>query len=155
MKFRTYLTSNAVLEKRINAYFDFIKGEYHLEPKHGKEGKELAAPTQKVWEREPQPATFADLALFLGFHSLNAFDEYLDTGKHADVLKWGRLRIAAFYERKLHTQSAAGAIFALKQLGRNGREEAKPENSPAATTMAIEILESGPIPAGNEKEVML
>jgi hypothetical protein len=155
MTFHTYLSSEAVLEKRINAYFDFIEGEYHMEPKPGKEVKEQPAGTQKVWNREPQPATLADLATFLGFNSLTAFDDYLETGKYADMLKWGHRRIEALYERKLPAPSAAGAIFALKRMGWNEREEAKPENNAAATVMAVEIHESGPKTAGSEKEVVL
>jgi hypothetical protein len=138
----------------IDAYFNFIEGEYHLEIKPGKETKEHAAPTQKVWDRDPEPATFTALALFLGFNSIRAFDEYMANGDFAEVLKWAHLRIEASYEKKLHAQSAAGAIFALKNLGWNERSEGKPaEDEPKV--IQVQILESGPKPAETEKEVML
>lgn len=155
MKFHTYLASGAVLEKRIDAYFNFIEGEYHLEPKPGKDAKEQAPPTQKLWDREPQPATFADLALFLGFNSLKAFEEYLEKGKYADLLKWGHLRIEGLYERKLHGPSAAGAIFALKHIGGNEREDVEAVDNPADKIMKVVIEESGPKPAESEQEVVL
>jgi hypothetical protein len=142
------------LALRIDAYFNFIEGEYHLESKAGKETKDQAAPTQKIWDRDPEPATFAGLALFLGFNSIRAFDEYMANGDYAEVLKWAHLRIEALYEKKLHAQSAAGAIFALKNLSWNERNEGKPAED-VPTTMKVEIHESGPKPAETEKEVVL
>ena len=149
-----YLASEASLTSRINDYFIFIEGEYHLEEKPGKETKDQPAPTQKMWDREPQPATFTDLALHLGFTSLQAFDNYTENGKFNETLKWGRLRIEASYERKLHAQSAAGAIFALKNMAWNERGEAK-QQPEGPKTVTVTVLDSGPRPAGSEKEVVL
>jgi len=151
---QSYLASEASLTSRINDYFIFIEGEYHLENKSGKESKDQPTPTQKIWDREPQPATFTDLALYLGFTSLQAFDTYTASGKYSETLKWGRLRIEASYERKLHAQSATGAIFALKNMGWNERTESKPQTE-APKTVTVTVLETGPRPAGSEKEVVL
>ena len=147
-------TNAGKLAARINAYFNFIEGEYHLEDKPGKETKDQPVPTIKVWDREPEPATFAGLALFLKFNSLQAFDDYIENGKFAAALKQGRLRVEASYERKLHNQSAAGAIFALKRMGWNDRDD-KQQGHQTPTTMKMQIFESGPEPAESEKEVIL
>src|SRR5437879_3824237 len=104
-------TDKGDLTTRINTYFNFIEGEYHLETKPGKETKDQPAPAQKVWDRDPEPATFAGLALSLGFNSIRAFEDYIENGDFAEVLKWAHLRIEASYEKKLHAQSATGAIF--------------------------------------------
>ncbi|MDO3644714.1 MAG: terminase small subunit [Mucilaginibacter sp.] len=150
-----YLRSEAILEKRINDYFEYIEGEFHLEPKPGKDGKEQPAAMQKVWDRDPQPATYAGLALFVGFTSLKDFDKYLADGKYADKLAWGLLRIQALYEIKLHGQSATGAIFALKRLGWDQRDEPKTADDAESKVMRVEILDSGAIPAPAEKDVVL
>jgi len=152
---QSYLASEASLTSRINDYFAFIEGEYNLENKPGKETKDQPATTQKVWDREPQPATFADLALYLGFTSLQAFESYIESGKYNEVLKWGHLRIEASYERKLHAQSATGAIFALKNNGWNERSEPKQQAEQYPTTLPLELLETGHRPAQSEKEVVL
>jgi hypothetical protein len=151
---QSFFTNADNLTARIDAYFDFIEGEYHLENKPGKETKDQPAPTQKIWDRDPEPATFAGLALFLGFNSIQQFDDYNDTGEHAAALKWGRLRVEASYERKLHAQSAAGAIFALKYMGWGERTESK-LGGQLPKTIKVEVFESGPEPADSEKEVIL
>jgi hypothetical protein len=149
-----FINKDALLA-HINAYFSFIEGEYHLESKPGKITDE-PAPTHKVWDRDPEPATFSGLALFLGFNSIRAFEDYIETGELSDVLKWGRLRIEASYERKLHAQSATGAIFALKYMGWNERTEAKQTGGEQLPkTIKVEILESGPKPAESERDVIL
>jgi hypothetical protein len=147
-------TNAGKLAARIDAYFNFIEGEYHLEDKPGKETKDQPAPNIKVWDREPEPATFAGLALFLEFNSLQAFDDYIENGEFAAMLKLGRLRIEASYERKLHNQSATGAIFALKRMGWNDRED-KQSGDQMPKTLKMVIYESGPAPAESEKEVIL
>lgn len=144
-------TTAGDLSGRIDAYFQYTEGAYHLENKPVNGTKEPAA--QKVWDREPEPATFSGLALFLGFNSRQAFDEYLETGEFADALKPGRLRIEAIYERKLHQQSSSGAIFALKNMGWSERTEKPAAEIPK--TIPVEIMQSGPAPAESEKSVVL
>src|SRR6185312_8475058 len=94
------------LATRIDKYFTYIEGEYHLDEKD-----------KPVWDREPDPATIAGLALFLGFNSIQGFITYEGSGRFANVLKKGRLRVEWIYEKKLHQQSSAGAIFMLKSMG--------------------------------------
>ena len=142
------------LKASIDAYFNFINGEYHLENKPGKETKDQSPPAQKVWDRDAEPATFAGLALSLGFNSIRAFNDYIVNGPFAKTLEWGHLRIEALYEKKLHAQSAAEAIFALKNMGWDECNDAKPTEE-QSKTMQVEIFDSGPKPAESEKEVIL
>jgi len=139
----------------IDKYFDFIDGEYHLENKPVKATKENDSVAQKVWDRDPEPPTFAGFAFFLGFSSLEEFDEYIENGIFAETLKRGRLRIEASYEKKLHTQATTGTIFALKSMGWKERSENKQTGIPPPGAVKIEIIESGPPPAETEKEVVL
>ena len=135
----------------VEAYFDHIDGEYHLENKPVKGQQQPIAEQKKLCVREPEPATISGLALFLGFSSRQAFDDYEQAGEFAPILKQGRLRVEAVYEKKLHQQSSAGAIFALKSMGWNERVE----GNTAFKSITVEIVESGPKPAENEKEVIL
>jgi len=108
-----------------------------------------------VWDREPEPATFAGLTLYLGFNSRQEFDDYEQNGAYAHLLKRAKLRIEASYERKLHNQSSTGAIFALKSMGWNERTDTISTAELLPKTIQIEIIETGPAPAATEKEVVL
>src|SRR6266567_3720919 len=123
------------LSRDIAAYFNNIKGEFHLEKKPRKAPKGEASPDRKIWDREPEQATFAGLAFFLGFNSLQAFVQYENNGRFAHVLKRGRLRIEAEYEKKLHLQSSTGAIFALKSMGWNEKTEDKGDSTDVFKTL--------------------
>lgn len=154
-KNKKHFTNTGSLQDLIQGYFDYIEGEYHLEkipPKKPTVPDELI--DQKIWDREPEPATIAGLAFFLGFNSREEFDNYESTGKFASVIKRARLRVEVGYEKKLHYQSSTGAMFALKNMGWNEKVEKQPaiENS---KSIKVKIVESGPIPASNEKEVSL
>jgi hypothetical protein len=154
-KYPSFTTADE-MNTLIDQYFTYIKGKYKLEQKSIKDTKaNTEKPRQKVWVREPEPAIITGLALFLGFDSLQAFDDYENTGKFAAILKSGRLRIEAGYEKKLHHQSSAGAIFALKNLGWNEKAEGKTPGRSLSKILKIKIIETGPKPAANEKEVAL
>ncbi|HEY8783949.1 MAG TPA: terminase small subunit [Mucilaginibacter sp.] len=142
------------LSHKIDAYFNYIEGEFHLEKKPGKEPDGEAPAARKVWDREPENGTIAGLAFFLGFDSRQAFDDYENNGNFASILRRGRLGIEAMYEKKLHLQSSTGAIFALKSMGWNDKTEGK--NGPdVLKTLKVELVETGPKPAATEKEVVL
>jgi hypothetical protein len=148
----TFATA-ASLATLVDAYFIYIEGEYHLEDKPGKT-TDASAATHKVCDREPEPPTITGLALYLGFNSRQELDDYEANGAYAHILKRGRLRIETGYEKKLHNQSSAGAIFALKSMGWNERTEGKPADA-LPRSLTIEIFNSGPAPAANEKDVEL
>ncbi|MES2107912.1 MAG: hypothetical protein V4577_04145 [Bacteroidota bacterium] len=150
---QSYRTRKSMFKKRITDYFKSVKGEFHLEPKLDKDGRELPGVTQKVWDREPAKITVAGLALALGFNSLDDFDNYLKNGEFAKTLQWGQLHIIADYEQKL--QGPAATVFALKLMGVHEREPLNTQDDAENNRLIVEILESGPKPAGTEKEVIL
>lgn len=148
-------TNKGTLQNLIQHYFNYIEGEYHLEkipPKKPAVPNELI--DQKIWDREPEPATIAGLAFFLGFNSREEFDTYESAGKFASIIKRARLRVEVGYEKKLHYQSPTGAMFALKSMGWNEKAE-KPQVIENIKSIKVKIVESGPMPASNEKEVNL
>ena len=136
-----------ILAEKIDAYFRYIEGEYHLEEKSSGE--------QKIWDREPEPPILTGLILFLGFNSRKQFEDYEQNGQFADTVKRGRLRVEALYERKLHQQAPTGAIFALKSMGWTERSDDKLANTNTFKSITIEILETGPALAQCEQEVAL
>ncbi len=135
----------------VDEYFKSIEGEYRLEEKSHKKPDDIPV-MQKVPIREGEPPTMAGLALYLGFNSRDEFDKLERAGKYAAVLKRARLRVEVAYEKKLHQQSS-GALFALKSMG--WKEKAEDKQTPVSTTIAIKLINSGPQPASNEKEVQL
>lgn len=137
----------------IDSYFVAIEGLHHNEEKLSKTGLPEIV---KIYDRDPEPATFTGLALYLGYGSLQAFEDYGNHGKFARLINRARLRIEAAYEKKLHNQPATGAIFALKRMGwdkqgtdncMNKDQEPKP--------LKLEIIDSGPKLAASEKEVVI
>ena len=102
------------LKDRIDDYFNYIKGEYHLENVANKEKSKIET-KQTACIREPEPATFTGLAIFLGFNSKQAFEKYEQKGRFASILKLGRLRIEATYEKRLHQPHACWSNVCLKK----------------------------------------
>jgi hypothetical protein len=139
------------LDVLIAQYFEHIKGVSHQEERPGKTVKSKPVKVT-VWDREPEPATVAGLALYLGFSSRQALELCEVKGKYASVLKRARLRIEELYEKKLHTQYTSGAIFALKSMGWNERTDTIELGN---IKLKIEIVQSGPQLAASEKEVVL
>jgi hypothetical protein len=158
MKRKSYLFNSAEdLSSLIKQYFEFILGEYHLEPKSLEEhekGEPLMA-DKKVYTRQPEPPTMSGLTYYLGFNSRKEFNEYEKLGKHAELLKRARLKIETEYEKKLHQPSAAAAIFALKSMGWSEKSGDDIATDSIPKTLSIKIIETGPQPAGSEKEVIL
>ena len=131
------------LDKLIDAFFKQLEGK--------KRAVQKKADNKTA---EAMPATLTGLALHLGFNSREQFERYESKGKFAANLKRGRLRIEAIYEKKLHQTMFGGAIFALKNLGWVDKGETK-QAAPVIKTFKVTIVETGPPPAGDEKEVSL
>ena len=93
------------LAKKVDAYFEYIKGESHGSGK------------RKVWDREPEPATICGLTLYLGFAHRSTLDDYEEVEEFSNIIKRARLRVAFEYEKKLSDQKPTGPIFALKNMG--------------------------------------
>ena len=143
------------LTGHIDTYFNHAEEGFHPEKKPLKTGKQESGKPLKKTDGEQIPATITGLALFIGFNSRQAFDDYEAKGKFADVLKRARLRIEAIYEKKLYQQSSPGTIFALKSLGRNEGIAGKSKKGSAVKVLKIKIIETGPKLAANEQEVTL
>ncbi|MES2060846.1 MAG: terminase small subunit [Bacteroidota bacterium] len=154
MKYLKDLKQLKSYRARINKYFTTLQGAYHTEKVPVKGAKDHTETIdQKVWDREPEPATLSGLALAIGFTSINEMEAYEREGKFAPVVKKARLRVEAEYEKKLHFQSSTGAIFFLKNLGWNEKTDDFLQDIPK--TIKIEIIDPGTKLAGTEKEVDL
>lgn len=142
------------LTSLVDGYFRYIEGEYHIEERATSPAKgEPEAIHHKVWDREPEPPTFSGLVFHLGFNSRQEFDAYEANGEFANCLKRAKLRVEYAWEKKLHQQSPTGAIYAFKSWGE------KPEGPAGGTTtpssLPVNMIESGPTPVSNEKDVVM
>lgn len=139
---------------RINKYFATLQGEFHIQKVPVKGAKDHTDTIdQKIWDREPEPATLSGLALAIGFTSISEMEAYERDGQFADIVKKARLKVESEYEKRLHFQSAAGAMFFLKSLGWDERHQDLLQDVPK--TIKIEIVDPGTKLAGTEKEVTL
>ena len=139
-KHRYPFRSVAELDKLITSYFD---------------GSDSSGHVDKGPKKESAPPTMSGLAYHLGFESIQAFEACEAKNKYAPVLKRARLRVEAEYEKKLHFQSSTGAIFALKSMGWNERSNKSTIGNQEDNTLTIEVVNSGPGIADNEKNVVL
>lgn len=105
-------------DKKVEEYYEYIKGESKEMPytKKLKDGSEETG-TNLVWIREPEPPSITGLALFLGFESRQSLYDYEDKPEFSYSIKRAKLRVEKNYEKYLLSQSATGAIFALKNFG--------------------------------------
>jgi hypothetical protein len=143
------------VERLVKKYFVHIQGEYHIEQKTVKTGKDhVETIEQKVWDRPPEPVTISGLALALGFNSRQQFEQYLHNGQFADVVKQAMLRVEAGYEANLH-QNTTGAMFALKSMGWKEKPEPLPAGTETDNVLMVMVENTGPNTAGNEKDVTL
>jgi len=143
--------SKAHLLELIEAYFECV--EHHQPLIKTSRDKAIDVPIEENKNEEKHgPATISGLALYLGFDSREQFESYESNGKFALCIKRARLRIVEVYEKKLHQQSS-GIIFALKTFGWSEKSETKKGSGTIAKTMRVVIVETGPKPVGNEKEV--
>lgn len=134
------------LSNKVNAYFRYIEGQFHIEKGDNSD--------KKIWERDPEPATLTGLAHFIGFESRQQLEDYERSGEFGNVIRRCRLRIEALYEKKLHQQSSAGAVFALKNMGWNSNGEDRPVGEQAFASLKIEIIEGGPPLAAAEGDIV-
>ena len=138
-------STNAMnLAAKINAYFTKTHG--------GRQRKAMAG--KKATPEQFQP-TITGLALSLGFNSRLEFKKFEKHPELGHLLQRARLRIEAFYERKLHEQTRSGAIFALKNLGWNDKQDSEQTVDETDKNARILLVEMGPKLAGDENEVAL
>lgn len=110
------------LERKVDQYFVWIEGEQEEveQPDPNDEGGFIK---QTVWKRHPEPPTITGLCSFLGFESRQSFYDYKQKTDFSYAIKRARLRIECEYEKRLHSKTPTGAIFALKNLGWADRQE--------------------------------
>jgi hypothetical protein len=151
-----YFSNADDLADRIDGYFRYIQGEYHLEPTAPTKTKntETGTTTQVVWDRQPEPALLTGLALFLEFASMNDFVAYEQKGRYKKTLRKARLRVEVEYEKKLHMPAPTGAMFALRCMGWADTANAQQATSPPKK-LRIEVVDVGPQVSGNEKDVIV
>jgi len=138
-------SSIAELEILLAAYFETVNA-------NEKEGSADKSSKKKI---EPEPPTMSGLAYHLGFKSVSDFEAVEAKGKYSGLLQRARLRVEAEYEKKLHYQSATGAIYALKSLGWCERLSGNQPENKKPDAMTVEIIHSGAPVAQNEKDVVL
>jgi hypothetical protein len=74
----------------------------------------------------PNPSfipTITGLCLHCGFESRQSFYAYEDKPEFSYTIKRARMMIEMEYEKRLHGNSNAGAIFALKNFGWTDKQE--------------------------------
>jgi hypothetical protein len=111
------------LQSKIDEYFVFIEGERE-------DDMLLLAGEMPKWIRYPQPPTITGLALYLGFESRQSFYDYAERKQFSYTVKRGRLKIEHEYEKSLRSQTFAGAIFALKNMGWKDRTDITTDDKP-------------------------
>jgi hypothetical protein len=136
------------LNRRVDAYFAHIAGEYEEQETTVKKDTK----TKKVYTREAEPPTLTGMALYVGFNSRQDFETHESKGRFSVALKRARLRIETEYEKKLHSQPATGAIFALKSMGWNEKPD-KEATDTHSGVLTVDVHEHGPKLASNEQEV--
>lgn len=80
-------------------------------------------------EARDKPKTLTGLILYLGLASRQSLDEYKAYDGFPDSVKRAKAVIENSYEERLHGNSPAGAIFALKNMGWSDRQELDHQSS--------------------------
>ncbi len=148
--------SAKTLDALIVRYFAHIEGgDEVVKPKTKTITRKTKNAEEKVVLHEPGFPTFNGLAHYLGFKSLAEFEEFENKPRFGASLERARLRIAAIYEKKLHTHSYGGAAVALKIGSKGEKTTHAVADTGDINTSKVEIIHSGIVPAAYEKEVIL
>jgi len=83
----------------------------------------LSGAIDDYFNRNKRKLTICGLALHLDFESRQSFYDYEKDGEFSYTIKKARLRIENYYEGKLTSRNATGAIFALKNFGWKDKTE--------------------------------
>ena len=107
------------LAREVDAYFEYIKGEWHEEEReeYDEEKEKMKRYKVQVWNRHPEPCTITGLTLYLGFCDRASFYDYGKKEEFFHIIKNARTRVEHGYELGLHNDKPTGAIFALKNMG--------------------------------------
>ena len=105
-----------------------------------KSNKELEKAIDSYFSLNEESPTITGLALHLGFCSRQSFYDYEKNDIHSYTIKRARLRVEESYEKRMHGNSNAGAIFALKNFGWKDKNETAhtgPEGGPIVIERVI------------------
>lgn len=80
--------------------------------------EEMEAKIKEYWDTLEGPPTMAGIAGFLGFASRFSMNDYEKREEFSHLIKGVRNKIEAFWEARLATAAATGAIFWLKNHGK-------------------------------------
>ncbi len=105
------------MEKKINEYFDYIRGEIRRVEHQGTDKEKV------IWKRKPERATITGLILYIGFCSKTAFYDYEKKEPFKVLIKRAKMTIEKVYEERLAGTNVTGSIFALKNLGWKDKQE--------------------------------
>jgi len=76
-----------------------------------------------VCKEEKRPVTWTGMALHLGFADRNGIDAYARYDGYSHSVKRAKTLVELAYEERLHGNSPAGAIFALKNMQWSDKQE--------------------------------
>ena len=119
------------LQKKVDEYFEWIKGEYHYATRiklpTAENDRVTPADINEFGEpkivskciREAEPVTITGLALFLGFCSRQSlYDMQERSEEFSYVVVRARCRVESSYEKRLDNRDKVnGATFALGNMG--------------------------------------
>ncbi|HVS93989.1 MAG TPA: hypothetical protein VHE59_18265 [Mucilaginibacter sp.] len=156
MKRKYKLFDSAIkLTELIDQYFEYVKGEFQPAAEQSEPMKTKSKSTvEKLCIREPEPPTLAGLILYLGFNSREEFETCAAAGRYHGPLNRAKLRIEAIFEQSLHGHSG-GAIYALKCMGHTGGPDQPEKEAADKSILKVEVTQSGPGTAANERDVAL
>jgi len=93
---------------------------------------------------EKRPVTWTGMALHLGFASRQGIDEYQKYAGYSDCVKRAKTLVEMAYEERLHGNSPAGAIFALKNMQWSDKQEldhsSKDGSMQAVDRVTVEVV---------------
>ena len=81
--------------------------------------------------------TITGLALYLGFESRQSMYEYKNKPDFTYIVKRAQLIIESHYEKGLNSNSVAGMIFALKNMGWKDKSEVESNSTVNATNKHV------------------
>jgi hypothetical protein len=110
------------LDKKVEEYFEWIKGEYEERTGTRTTTKKDGSSTEETYTywfeiRPREIPSITGLAIFLGFESRQSMYDYLKKEPFSYSIKKALLKVENTYEGGLWQEKPTGAIFALKNMG--------------------------------------
>ena len=114
---------------RIVDYFEYIKGESHIEKREVEIDGVKMMNDVEIWDRPPEPLTITGLSLYLGFANKCSLYDYAKKEEFSDYIKRALSFVEQKYEEMLMSKASTGAIFALKNMGWKDKQEVEAINT--------------------------